>query len=460
MATARRAIPPTLRNAGEPAFRDSVERALRRAEAYLVDDAGSLAEIDEAVEDLGDAAVELADAAPVNVTGAAAAVGTSDQAAREDHRHDIDTDAVLDTIDSTRGTILSRGNTGWRGIDPGTSGYVLTSNGTGADPTYQAASSGAPADAQYVTLATNGTLSAERVLTAGHGVDFVDAGAGSTLTIDVDESELSFATPVALGTSLSEGAANTLARSDHVHTVPLSVIDAAMVIYEVNFSTLATNDLASATESIDDLTWNTNNVATLGTHQVLNGTGIQLSAGNNLGTQVTFTTTTRNCYYLDIPLGSFSLWDGRFDHIIEIYCPSFTLEGNGDHFFVGLYGIAASPQASSTGRVKIARISNSGGTIVTSSTNNTTTTNGITRTTENVIGLKVTAKGEGSAFYGAWSSGWPARMDGDTNFTVESGVISPLNHSNVRLVMGLGAVNDASATTTVVIERLRIRRVL
>jgi len=39
--------------------------------------------------------------------------------------------------------------------------------------------SGAPVDAQYVTLATNGTLTVERVLTAGAGISITDAGAGS-----------------------------------------------------------------------------------------------------------------------------------------------------------------------------------------------------------------------------------------------------------------------------------------
>ena len=54
---------------------------------------------------------------------------------------------VLDWVDNTRGTIPSRGASGWTGIDPGTSGYVLTSNGPGADPTYQAlpSSSAVPA---------------------------------------------------------------------------------------------------------------------------------------------------------------------------------------------------------------------------------------------------------------------------------------------------------------------------
>lgn len=54
-----------------------------------------------------------------------------------------------------------------------------------------AGGSGAPTDASYVTLGTNGTLSAERVLTEGTGIDITDAGAGSTVTVAVDLSELS-----------------------------------------------------------------------------------------------------------------------------------------------------------------------------------------------------------------------------------------------------------------------------
>jgi hypothetical protein len=46
--------------------------------------------------------------------------------------------AVLDTIGSTRGSILYRGASGWAILAPGTSTYVLTSNGAGADPSYQA----------------------------------------------------------------------------------------------------------------------------------------------------------------------------------------------------------------------------------------------------------------------------------------------------------------------------------
>ena len=42
---------------------------------------------------------------------------------------------------------------------------------------------GAPTTAQYVTLATDGTLTNERVLTAGANISITDGGAGSTVTI-------------------------------------------------------------------------------------------------------------------------------------------------------------------------------------------------------------------------------------------------------------------------------------
>lgn len=45
---------------------------------------------------------------------------------------------------------------------------------------------GAPTDAQYVTLAVDASLSAERVLTAGDGISLTDGGANGNLTIDAD----------------------------------------------------------------------------------------------------------------------------------------------------------------------------------------------------------------------------------------------------------------------------------
>lgn len=49
-------------------------------------------------------------------------------------------------------------------------------------PAVSGGGAGAPTGAQYVTLATDGTLSAERVLTAGDGITLTDAGAGGAVT--------------------------------------------------------------------------------------------------------------------------------------------------------------------------------------------------------------------------------------------------------------------------------------
>ena len=56
------------------------------------------------------------------------------------------------------------------------------SNGTVVD-LEDAGSSGAPTDAQYVTLATNASLSAERVLAGSSPITITDGGAGSNVTV-------------------------------------------------------------------------------------------------------------------------------------------------------------------------------------------------------------------------------------------------------------------------------------
>lgn len=56
--------------------------------------------------------------------------------------------------------------------------YNLTDTGGGGG-------GGAPTDAQYVTLAANGDLSNERILTAGNGMTLTDNGAGSTVVLTV-----------------------------------------------------------------------------------------------------------------------------------------------------------------------------------------------------------------------------------------------------------------------------------
>lgn len=47
-----------------------------------------------------------------------------------------DTQAILDQISTTQGSILYRGAADWAALAPGTAGYLLKTNGAGADPSW------------------------------------------------------------------------------------------------------------------------------------------------------------------------------------------------------------------------------------------------------------------------------------------------------------------------------------
>ena len=68
----------------------------------------------------------------------------------------------------------------------GTGGFITAKVFLQGGPSPAASSGtsgGAPIDAQYVTLSANSTLTNERVLTAGAGVELTDGGPGTTITV-------------------------------------------------------------------------------------------------------------------------------------------------------------------------------------------------------------------------------------------------------------------------------------
>lgn len=94
---------------------------------------------------------------------------------------------ILDQITSTRGAVVYRGSLGWAALLPGTSGYVLSTNGAGADPSWIAAGGGgggstptvrasniqSSSNSSYTVTWPTGTIAGDVVfIFGGHGFGF------------------------------------------------------------------------------------------------------------------------------------------------------------------------------------------------------------------------------------------------------------------------------------------------
>lgn len=80
----------------------------------------------------------------------------------------------LDQIASTWGSVLFRGTTDWEGLAPGTNGYVLTTHGPGADPTWEPAASGSGTVTSVGISSTGGTITTSGGPITGAGTLNVD----------------------------------------------------------------------------------------------------------------------------------------------------------------------------------------------------------------------------------------------------------------------------------------------
>ncbi len=89
---------------------------------------------------------------------------------------------VLDFIGSTRGMVLYRGASGWSVLATGTSGYVLSTNGAGADPSW-IAQTGGGGGGTVTSVATDTTYLGGNTITSTGTVSFSDMSAASVSMI-------------------------------------------------------------------------------------------------------------------------------------------------------------------------------------------------------------------------------------------------------------------------------------
>lgn len=138
---------------------------------------------------------------------ASATAGVSVTAARVDHVHARPTFDQLTISGEAQGDILYRSATSWARLPAATAGYILQTNGSGANPSWaqNTGGSGAPTDAEYIVGSANGSLSNERVLgnstsiTANFGTSGQVTLERAALTGDVTASQNSNSTTIANG---------------------------------------------------------------------------------------------------------------------------------------------------------------------------------------------------------------------------------------------------------------------
>jgi len=172
---------------------------------------------------------QLFDSTAPAALGASATAGVSITAARVDHVHARPTLDQLDISGAAQGDILYRSATSWSRLPAATAGYILQTNGSGANPGWvqNTGGSGAPTDAEYIVGSSNGTLSAERVLSNSTSVtvNFATGGQVSferaALTGDVTASQNSNATTIAAG------AVNTSKLGGDITTAGKALLDDA-----------------------------------------------------------------------------------------------------------------------------------------------------------------------------------------------------------------------------------------
>ncbi|MBX9570909.1 MAG: hypothetical protein K2X77_18590 [Candidatus Obscuribacterales bacterium] len=92
--------------------------------------------------------------------------------------------AILNFSSIASGDTIYYNGTNWVRLAKGSDGQVLTlASGL---PSWSGSTAGAPDNATYLTLTTNGSLTSERTIAFGSGLTGTDGGAGSTYTIAPD----------------------------------------------------------------------------------------------------------------------------------------------------------------------------------------------------------------------------------------------------------------------------------
>ncbi len=150
--------------------------------------------------------------------------------------------------------------------------HFIFGDGT-TQSTASAGGAGAPTDAQYVTLALDGDLSAERVLTSSTGIHIVDGGANGNVTVSVSGSTTSQLGIVQLQDSATDGTVDKAITPNAVYDIQTTL--------QTNINTNTTNIASTGATNAAAILANTSNISTNTTNIATNVTNIAATGATN-----------------------------------------------------------------------------------------------------------------------------------------------------------------------------------
>ena len=239
-------------------------------------------------------------------------------------------------------------------------------------------------------------------------------------------------------------------------------LDPSDVVYEVDFSSLASNAFADGTESIDGKSWTIGNTANADTTSsstwgIDGSTGIRWLVKASTGTGLT--TVTQTAPYLRIPLSTLiPRFDGASSYAFEIYLSAGTFENGNDAVRIGVWMPAGTPTGSSE-RMRLGDRGNNSAVQTIRALADASTTAYSEAVTDNVLGVRCNVSGTTTVYSGTWSSGWPSSTQVRLHGTTGTTAANPMLDSRGYFVIGFISASDASPTSTVTIARLRVRKV-
>ena len=150
--------------------------------------------------------------------------------------------------------------------------HFIFGDGT-TQSTASAGGAGAPTDAQYITLALDGDLSAERVLTSSTGIHIVDGGANGNVTVSVSGSTTSQLGIVQLQDSATDGTVDKAITPNAVYDIQTTL--------QTNINTNTTNIASTGATNAAAILANTSDISTNTTNIATNTTNIAATGATN-----------------------------------------------------------------------------------------------------------------------------------------------------------------------------------